>query len=399
MSVMKFTCGTSHAAGLAAAVDEACGQVTSALGERRCHLLFVFGSRSYRGNWETAVRRLHERLQPSALLGGTASGVIGGDQEFEGAPALSLLAGHLPEVRLRSFAVSPETLEHASAGGFWMDTIGVIPSEQPNFVLLTDPFTCELPDVLEQLNRTYPNRPIIGGLASGGRAAGDHLLFEHARVVSEGAVGVALSGNVEMEAIVAQSCRPIGRPLVVTSAEENVLLELAGRPALEVLHETLVSLSPTDQKLARSALVVGAVINEMKSRFDCGDFLIRNLVGLDPSIGALAVSEELRIGQTMQFHLRDPKTSQQELRRHLAARSLSGALPAGALMFNCLGRGKSFYGVPHHDARTVRTYSGAYPLGGFFANGEIGPLGGQNLIHSYTASLGLFRPAAVEPSV
>ena len=280
-----------------------------------------------------------------------------------------------------------------------MDTIGVMPHEHPSFVLMADPFTCELTDVLEQLNHTYPGRPIIGGLASGGREAGDHLLFEGSRVVSEGAVGIAMSGNVELEAIVAQSCRPIGRPLVVTSAEENILLELAGRPALEVLHETLVSLSPVDQKLARSSLVIGTVINEMQARFACGDFLIRNLIGLDPSIGALAISEELHVGQTLQFHLRDPKTSQQELRRQLATRSLSGALPAGALMFNCLGRGKSFYGVPHHDARTIRTYGGAYPLGGFFANGEIGPLGGQNLIHSYTASLGLFRPAVTDPSV
>lgn len=394
---MKFTCGVSHATGLSGAVDEACRQVTDALGERRCHLLFVFGSRSYRGNWEHAIRRLHERLQPAALLGATASGVIGGDQEFEGGPALSLLAAHLPDVRLRTFAAAPEMLERASPGGFWIDTIGAMPHEQPNFVLLADPLTCKLSDVLEQLNLTYPDRPIIGGLASGGREAGDHLLFVQQGVVSEGAVGVAMSGNIELEAIVAQSCRPIGRPLVVTSAEDNILLELAGRPALEMLHETLVSLSPMDQKLARSALVVGTVINEMKTRFACGDFLIRNLIGLDPSIGALAVSEELRIGQTLQFHLRDPKTSQQELRRQLAVRSLGGTLPAGALMFNCLGRGKSFYGVAHHDARTVRTYSGAYPLGGFFANGEIGPLGGQNLVHSYTASLGLFRPVATEP--
>ena len=178
-------------------------------------------------------------------------------------------------------------------------------------------------------------------------------------------------------------------------AEDNIVWELGGRQALEVLREVLTGLSPTDQELAQHSIFVGLVINEMKPKFGTGDFLIRTLVGIDPPSGAIAVADPVSIGQTLQFHLRDPSASREDLRRLLAEHSSTrhAAPPAGALLFNCLGRGKSFYGTAHHDLKTIRTFSGKLPVGGFFCNGEIGPVGRTNFLHGYTASLGLFRPS------
>ncbi len=392
---MKFASGVSDSVQLLRAVDEACRQVLDQLAGAPCHLALFFASPMYRLRWAEALAALNTQLTPSVLIGCSAGGVIGGDHEFEGVPAVSIVAASLPGVRLASFTVSPDALERSSPGGFWIDTVGIPPAERPILLLLADLFTAEPPRLIGELNQTFPNCPMIGGLVSGGERTGDHLLFCDTQILSEGAVGLAMTGNVHMETIISQGCRPIGRPMIITKAEENIVWELGGRQAIEVLREVLIGLSLAEQELAQRAIFAGLVINEMKAAFRPGDFLIRDLVGIDPPSGAIAVSDDVQVGQTMQFQLRDPGASRHELRRLMAERSaeLHTTPPAGALLFNCVGRGKSFYGVSHHDMRTIRTFSGKLPVGGFFSNGEIGPVGGTNFLHGYTASLGLFRPA------
>ena len=236
-----------------------------------------------------------------------------------------------------------------------------------------------------------------GGLGSGGNEPGEHFIFMDTAVYREGAVGVAMTGDIAMDTVVSQGCRPIGRPYVVTKVEDHVIWRLGNRPALEVLHEALFTLSAEDRELAQQgAIVVGLVIDEMRSRFASGDFLIRQIVGLDPNVGAVAVAESVQVGQTVQFHLRDASASREDLRRMLARQHemIPNGPPAGALVFNCLSRGKAFYGTSHHDIRTIQTFNGKLPIGGFFSNGEIGPVGGKNFLHGYTASVGFFRPSS-----
>ncbi len=403
---MKFATGVSDSVRLVQAVTDAAGQVLRQLNGARCHVVFVFVSPIYRTHWAEAMTTLHHALKPSVVIGCSGSGVIGQDQELEWVPAISLVAASLPEVRLLPFSVSPAELELSSPGGFWIDKVGVAPDQRPICVLLADPYTCEPSKLLSELNATFPGAPIIGGLASGGNDAGEHVLLYDTELVREGAVGLAMTGNIQLDTIISQGCRPIGRPYIVTKAEGNVVWELGGRQTLETLREVLMGLSITDQELAQRSIFVGLVINEMKSSFRPGDFLIRNLAGIDPPSGAIAVTESVHIGQTIQFHLRDPNASRDELRRLLTERNGVSAAspPAGGLLFNCLGRGKSFYGSSHHDMKTIRsTFSRHIPVGGFFCNGEIGPVGGVNFLHGYTASLGLFRPrepvAKVTPSL
>jgi small ligand-binding sensory domain FIST len=207
-----------------------------------------------------------------------------------------------------------------------------------------------------------------------------------------------MTGNIAMDTVISQGCRPIGRPYVITKAEDNVVWQLGGRAALAVLHEVLSGLTPEDRELAQQgAVFVGLAADEMRQSFTAGDFLIRNIVGIDPDIGALVVGEQIHTGQTLQFQLRDSATSRQELRRLLqrVVQRTPALPPAGCLLFTCTGRGKSLYGMANQDVRTIQMISGKVPIGGFFCNGEIGPIGTTNFLHGYTASVGLFRPLAL----
>ncbi|HAM40151.1 MAG TPA: hypothetical protein DDX89_08540 [Candidatus Omnitrophica bacterium] len=393
---MRFASAVSESPHLRSAVDQACRHILEQLAGSPCHWVCLFVSPAYHADWDAALRAVHEHLRPAVLIGCSGQSVIGGGREVESVPAVSVFAAHLPEARLYPFVISPDELAISSAGGFWVDKVGIPAQARPSFVLLVDPATCETSKIVQEFNATFPGCPVIGGLASGGREAGDHVLFYDTEVRRAGAVGVALTGHLRLEAVVAPGCRPIGQPLVVTKAEERVIWELGGRQALEVLREVFVGLSSTEQALAQHAIFIGLCINEMTPRFHPEDFLIRHLAGIDPPSGAIAVEDEVTIGQTLQFHLRDPSISRGELRRTLLrhAGSWSEAAPAGILVFDCLGRGKAFYGAAHQDLKTIReVVGGQAPIGGFFCNGEIGPVGGRNFVHGYTASLGLFRPA------
>ncbi|MEN9222425.1 MAG: FIST C-terminal domain-containing protein, partial [Thermostichus sp. BF3_bins_97] len=167
-------------------------------------------------------------------------------------------------------------------------------------------------------------------------------------------------------------------------------------------------LSPADQQLARHSLFIGLLMNEFKSEPTPGDFLIRVILGIDPRVGAMAIGDRVRPGQTVQFHLRDAQTSAEDLRwalsRYGAEHDLRQSLPqahppepspdpCGALMFSCLGRGQGLYGTPDFDSQQFRELLGELPLGGFFCNGEIGPVGGSTFLHGYTSCFGIFRPA------
>ncbi len=393
---MLFASEISESIDATVAAEEVCQRIHERLSGSRCDMACVFASISYPVRWPELIDVIHQRLKPGLLIGCSGSGIIGPGKECEWVPALGIVAASLPDVRLFPFVVDPDELELSCPGGFWVDKIGPSPAMEPVFLLFADPHTCDPVRLVQALNSTYPQRPIIGGLVSGGHAAGQNFLFINRQVHRTGAVGLAMTGDVVMDAVVSQGCRPVGRPYVVTSAEENVVVQLGGRQAVAVLHEVLCSLSVEDRQLAQEGSIFsGLAVNEMRHVFATGDFLIRHIVGIDPDAGAIALADHVQIGQTLQFHIRDAATSRNELRRRLtqAIARPGQAAPCGALLFSCTGRGKAFYGVAHQDVKTIQTIGGKeLPIGGFFCNGEIGPIGCTNFLHGYTACLGLFRP-------
>jgi small ligand-binding sensory domain FIST len=245
---------------------------------------------------------------------------------------------------------------------------------------------------LREVNEAHRGLRVVGGMASGLRGPGQcHLLLGEG-VVNRGAVGVLLEGDVKARSIVSQGCRPIGTHLVITKARENVILELSGKPPLQHLENLREQMTPQERELMRRGLHVGRVINEYQGEFQRGDFLIRNLIGLDTGSGAIAITDRVRVGQTVQFQVRDAVSADEDLHALLQLDlSAHEVPPAGALLFTCNGRGTRLFPQPNHDAQAIRQEAGAIPLAGFFAQGELGTVGGQNFIHGYTASVVLFE--------
>jgi len=392
---MQFASALSRDMQTEAAVTEVLEAVGQGLPEGQAHLSFLFASPHHLKALANLFPVIQERLTTQTLLGCTGGGVIGDRREVENRPGLALMAAHLPGVSITSFHIEQADLEESWSATYWQQRLAASPEAEPAFVLLPDPFTIDAQKLLDTFNSTFPQHTVLGGLASGGQSPGSCALFLNGDMV-HGAVGVALAGNFTLRTVVSQGCKPIGQSQVITRCEGHIIYTLSGRPALEVIRETLSELSAEDQALARTALLMGRVIDEYKEQFDRGDFLIRTFMGVDPASGAIAVGDAFRPGQTIQLHVRDATTAREDL--HVLMGTLTPDLatrPArGALLFSCNGRGAHLYGEPDHDSRVVAAATGPLPLAGFFCNGEIGPIGNTNFLHGFTASIGIFQEKA-----
>ena len=392
---MHIASALSHESHTDAAVSEVIETIQQRLPEPQAHLSFIFASPHHLKALGNLLPMVQERLSTSILLGCTGGGVIGDQHEVENRPGLALMTAHLPGVTITPFHIEQGDLEESWPDTYWQQRLSVASDAEPTFVLLPDPFTIDPQKLLDTFNHVFPQRPILGGLASGGQSAASCALFLNNEVV-HGAVGAVLEGNFILRTVVSQGCKPIAQPQVITRCDDHVIFELGGRSALEVIKETIASLSPADQALARTALLMGRVIDEYKENYERGDFLIRTLMGADPKSGAIAVGDSFRPGQTVQLHVRDAETAREDL--HALMNALTPEIatrPArGALLFSCNGRGAHLYGEPDHDSLVVTETTGAVPIAGFFCNGEIGPIGNTNFLHGFTASIGIFQEPA-----
>ena len=389
---MKWTCALSTQTDLGDAFVEATAVLEQELESTRADLVVAFVSPHHEDKFRRLPEMLGARFTNAVQLGCTANGVVGGGREVEGSPALSVTAASLPGVDVLPFVVGPGDSSDLLEAGTAFGRLSEDPEGgTPHFVLLPDPFSCAVETLLGLLDRTFPSGIKIGGLASGGRQPNGNLLWSGDEVTTEGAAGVALRGALRLETLVAQGCRPIGQPVFVTGCRDNVIFELDGKRSLEVLQELYEAADARDRELFRHSLFLGVGMREGETEYHVGDFLVRNLLHIDQTSGAITVAAQLEQGTVAQFHLRDAETSAEDLEAHLAELSQESA-PAGALLFSCLGRGEHLYGQPDHDSRAFATRCGQVPLGGFFCNGEIGPVQGRTFLHGYTSSFGLFRP-------
>jgi small ligand-binding sensory domain FIST len=389
---MPFAAAVSSLADTARALEDVCQRALAQLAGIP-DLALVFFSPHHVGSARDLAVSAHKRLRTRCLLGCPGQGVIANDQEVEGGRALCLWVARWDRpVQLSSFHLNMAYTPDGPSLLGWPDELaGADPSESL-LLVLADPYTFPVDAFLQEVNEAHPGLRVVGGMASGTQGQGGCRLLRDDRVADEGAVGLLLQGPVTVRTIVSQGCRPIGRPLVVTKARDNVITELAGQPPLVQLQQLWQELSPRDQELVRRWLHVGRVIDEYRGDFQRGDFLVRNVMDVDGQTGAMTITDRVRVGQTLQFHVRDAETADEDLHALL---QLDGSAhshrPAGALVFSCNGRGTHLFSKPHHDARAIRAETGAVPLAGFFAQGELGPVGGQNFIHGFTASVILFE--------
>ena len=385
-------------------VEQLKGQLTAAP-----DLGLVFISSSFTSEFARLLPLLQDLLPIPVLVGCSGGGIVGMDahgqpQELEDTPALSLTVARLPGVLLRSFhTLSGDLPDLDSPPAAWAELIGVAPEQNPHFILMADPFSSSVTDLLQGLVFAYPSGVKIGGLASVDGFNRHSGLFCDRTLYTEGMVGVALAGPVVLDTIVAQGCRPIGPVYRVDKAERNILLALgdpedgdSSRPPLELLQAMFETLSDGDRKLAQSSLFIGIAQDSFKLSFDPGDFLIRTLLGVDPKVGAIAVGDRLRPGQRVRFHLRDARTSAADLEHLLQnyqRQSLGRPSPTGALMFSCMGRGEGLYDQVNFDSGLFAQYLPEIPLGGFFCGGEIGPVGQTTFLHGFTSVFAICRQA------
>jgi len=393
---MKWASHVSTQETIEACVEEAVENVTQQLAGREADLTVIFVSPHFRTQYRAIPQLLRDRMPVGMLLGCSGGGIIGGGKEIEQQPAFSLTAAHLPGVELKTIQSDTMNLpDPDTAPSVWHEWLGVDPATNPDFIVLADPFSFRAEEFLAGMDFAYSRSAKVGGLASGAQAQGGNALYLDDKIHNSGLIGVALSGNIQLDTIVAQGCRPIGQPMSITKCDQYQLLEVDGQPPLEKLEEMVESLSEDDRKLLRTSLFLGIEMDPMKEDPGKGDFLIRNLMGVDQETGSLSIGAPLREGQLVQFHLRDKIMSSKDLKVMLSKyQNKDGWRNAkGALLFSCLGRGEYLYGLPNHDSDMFTTEIGNIPLGGFFCNGEIGPVGHTTFLHGYTSSFGIFRPA------
>ena len=366
--------------------------VREAFGQRAVDLACLFFTPHYAESSEELVRSLHRQLAPGVMVGCMGEGIIGSTEEYENKPAVILWVAHVPGVQMVPLHVTfHEKEEKAYVLEGWPRELDA-PTDRPTFLVFADPFSTPVEDVFRTMERHCPGAPAIGGLASGGSDIGENRLVLNGEIMENGLVGVALWGPVSIRTLVSQGCQPIGERFVVTRAERNIIYELGGAPTLARLQETLQRLGPEGGQRAAMSVQVGVAFDEQRERFDRGDFLIRGLVGADQRSGGVAISDVVKEGQTIQFHVRDPKAASEDFNLLLAQDRLTypQAVLKGALLFSCYGRGRRFFAEPNHDIAALQRRTAGIPVAGFFASGEIGPVGGKNFIHGYTASVALF---------
>jgi len=369
------------------AANEVLDRAIRPLEDSPADLAFVFISSAHGSGVQELVSNLASRLDGATLLGCTTQASIGEEREVEEGPAVALWVAHLPGATLVPFKLSFEQ----TADGQALVGFPILEEHVKSVFLLADPYTFPTQQLLESLNEDYPDLPVFGGQASGA-GAGQIALALGDEVLHQGAVGVQIGGSIDIAPLVSQGCKPIGDPFIVTQARGNIIFQLGGKPPLFRLREIMAKMSREDRARAAHNLHLGVVIDERKPDPAPGDFLIRAVLQADPETGAVSVGDVLTVGQTVQFQVRDAATADADLRGLLEERlgQTGGRDPVGALLFTCNGRGSNLFGSPDHDVTALRDKVPGLPVAGMFCGGEIGPIGGKNFLHGFTASVALF---------
>ena len=410
---MQFASAASQHNRIARALDDVVDRLRPQMTTDTAELVVLFVSGHHPMDVESLAEPLRAAFPSAVTFGCTAESTVVDGRELEFGSSLSVLIGRMPGVTIHPFHLAADDVANGD-GNSWSERAG-LPGANANdnaatgriMFALGDPATFPVGQFLSQCNQQHPGLRVLGGMASAGFGPAENRLLLNGEMHSDGMVGLTLSGNLRLDTVVSQGCRPVGRHAVITSAQDHVIRELAGRPALEMLSETARAMSPHEQQLLENGLFVGKVINEHKEAFSHGDFLVMNVPAIDPRTGAIAVAGEIRRGQTVQFHVRDADSADTDLRQMLAphaaaeadaqthphAAEAGGGAAVAALLFTCNGRGSRMWDTPGHDAGLLQEICGPVPTTGFFAAGELGPVGGHNMVHGFTASIGLLRAA------
>ncbi len=344
-------------------------------------IAFLFVHTAYAPYFAEIATAAGKRLGAQHLIGCSAEGLIATRREIERSPSIVVMSARLPGATL-----TPWRLDHGRTE---------LPADRQQisaWLVFGDPYTVDGEALLAQFNERYPGVPLIGGMSASNERPPKTAVFLDGEVYRDGAVAIGLGGEAGLQTIVSQGCQPIGQPWIITGVIENLIETIASRPAVDVLMETLHELDEETRRRAQANLLVGLAMDEYRDRHGMGDFLIRNVMGYVKETGALAITAVPHQGQTVQFQFRDARAADQHLRQQLAAAAgeLDGRRPTAALLCSCNGRGELLFGPIDHDPSALADAFGEIPVAGLFCAGEIGPVGGRNFLHGFTATIALF---------
>ncbi len=370
-----------------AAVISAARECLQQLG-RNPSIVLAFVTADYRPHLADFLELVQLHAHATLIVGGSASGLIGTGVEAEDKSGFSLQLLSLPDTRLCPITFNEEQSDDFTEAD-WKAAVGRA-EDSDAWLFLGNPLKVAAEPWLNAWSAAFPGVPTFGGLLSGGERGDDVFVFHNRSEIDAGVV-VGFKGGVKVHTVVSQGCRPIGEPHAITGATDNVVKSIGSLPAYDRLNESFESLSAEDKARAAGNIFAGLAVNEYVDDFKTGDFLIRNLVNYDPDSGAVALAAYPRVGQTLQFQLRDRHSADEELKHLLAQKAKEGVRPFASLAFLCGGRGEGLFGKLSHDAEAITQQFGGLPSVGLFCNGEIGPVGKANFVHGYTAVIGLLE--------
>jgi small ligand-binding sensory domain FIST len=389
---MPFASAHSNAPFVNQAAEEVCEAALAKLGGAAPGLAIVFFTPHYAADAEELAQTLHQRLNAKAMIGVVGEWILEGNKDIENRPGLALWLGSWDDsVSIDTFKLDMEDTPDGPSLFGWPDALLEANPENSLLITFADPHTFPAIDLyLPTLNESHPGLRLCGGMASNPVGPGQPCFLFQNEAVSEGSVSVLLRGLPSLKTIVSQGCRPVGKTAVVTKAKDNIILEIGGQSPLKFLREIVEEATQEDKNLMDQGLLLGLAFNEYQETFGPGDFLVRNLIGFDRRTGAMALSDRIRPGQTVQFQVRDPESMDRDLNEMLSALKGTEFQPQAGLLFSCNGRSSKVFSVSDHDASAIQNSFGPIPLAGFFAAGEFGPVGDKCYIHSFTASAVFF---------
>ncbi len=373
-------------------------QIAAAMGEDIPDLVILFVTAAHQPAIVNISRTLRQKLKPRQFLGTTAESIIGCDHEIERQPAASVIAMSFKDVSVNTFHIAQEDWDDILENQDSLQSRLGTQEDLRCFIMMADPFTTPIVQLLDACSQAYPQAPVTGGMASALPQPDGVRLIINDEVHTSGLIGASLAGNIQVDCVVSQGCRPVGDTFVITKTRDrNVIEQLNGKPALAAIEEMISGLPLEDRELMHAfGLQMGRVIDQGKGNYGRGDFLIRSIIDVQREQGAIVVGDRVATGMTLQFHVRDAAAADEDLRLLLEGQMLLASAPAAALLFTCSQRGTRLFPAADHDVQCARSILGDIPIAGFFCAGEIGPVGRRNFIHGQTASFALIRPVETE---
>ena len=376
------------------ALEDITRDILVKLGNKKADLAIIFISSHHSSDYEEVSKKIKNAINCDKVIGCSASGVIGEGQEFEYLPGISIIVASLPNVTITPFHFYQDELPSPDEGPkSWEKIVGNVGEDPETIVLFPDPFSIRTEYVLDGLDFAFPRSKTIGALASGGNKPGENAMFVNEKTYYKGSCGLLITGNFELDILVAQSCRPIGEPMIVTQSSNNVIHELDGELPIVAIKNIYDKASEEDKENMNNALQIGMLMDRLSNNREKIQYMIRNISSIDKDTGSIMIGESITDGQIIQFHLRDSSVAQEELKKMLSEyHQEKSKTIKSTLMFSSVGRGKYLLGKSHHDInlyKNVIDYNS--PVTGFFSNGEISPIGDRTFLHGYTSSFAIFK--------